>query len=245
MVLDAGVNEVTAEVLASCPQAEDLKTVIAPNSQVTLPTNEQIAIPATNPAEVAARVDREVERLVGSISPNVLLVPNDPGYAIPATYWAAQSGDVILFGDNPLPAPTREALARRNGKAIIYTLGSFDTNAISQFGTVRNIDARNEIGAAIAMAQYIDESTDVGWGIDTNKFGWRVDANYNFVLANRESPEMAIAGVSLGRFGKFGPLLWVERDRSDKNVSVGDRQIIAYFRNKTQAQVLPAKSLVM
>ncbi|WGV24999.1 hypothetical protein [Halotia branconii] len=71
--------------------------------------------------------------------------------------------------------PTHKVLARRNEKVIIYTLVSFNTNTLSQFGTVRNIAANNDIGAAIAMAQYIDESINVGWGFDTNKFGWRVN----------------------------------------------------------------------
>lgn len=55
---------------------------------------------------------------------------------------------------------------------------------------------RNPTLAAIEMTKYINESTDVGWGINTNEFGWRTNANYNFVLANQDAPEMAIAGVS-------------------------------------------------
>lgn len=55
-----------------------------------------------------------MERLAGTPSGNVLLVPDDPLYAIPAAYWAAQSGDVVLFGGDPLPEAKRQALARRN-----------------------------------------------------------------------------------------------------------------------------------
>lgn len=53
-----------------------------------------IAIQAPTAAELAARVDEAVERLSGKPQANVLLVPDDPGYAVPAAYWAAQSGDV-------------------------------------------------------------------------------------------------------------------------------------------------------
>lgn len=59
-------------------------------------------------------MDSLVERLAGTPSGNVLLVPDDPLYAIPAAYWAAQSGDVVLFGGDPLPEAKRQALARRN-----------------------------------------------------------------------------------------------------------------------------------
>ena len=168
----------------------------------------------SNPAALAASVDATTATISGSPTTNILLVSEDPGFAIPAAYWAAQSGDTVLFANDELPEATREALSRRNGEARIYTLG-VDGAALGldEFGTYKNLSANNKITAALEMAEFYDEDNDFGWGFDLNNFGWRVNAHYNFVLANQELPEMAIAGVSLGRFGKFGPLLWTDRDR--------------------------------
>lgn len=165
-------------------------------------------------AALAASVDATTATISGSLTTNVLLVSEDPGFAIPAAYWAAQSGDAVLFASDELPEATREALSRRNGEARIYTLG-VDGAALGldEFGTYKNLSANNNITAALEMAEFYDEDNDFGWGFELNNFGWRVNAHYNFVLANQELPEMAIAGVSLGRFGKFGPLLWTDRDR--------------------------------
>lgn len=103
-----------------------------------------------------------------------------------------------MFAGNTLPDATREA-----GGVL----------GLDEFGTYQNLGARSGITAALKMAEFFDAENDFGWGFDLNDFGWRTDSNYDFVLANQELPEMAIAGVSLGRFGKYEPLLWTERDR--------------------------------
>ena len=77
----------------------------------------------SDPASLAAQIDAATVTIAGSITNKVLLVSEDPGYAIPAAYWAAQSGDTVLFANNELPEATREALLRRDGEARIYTLG--------------------------------------------------------------------------------------------------------------------------
>ena len=170
--------------------------------------------PESDSASLAALVDAATATIAGSPTTNVLLVSEDPGFAIPAAYWAAQSGDTVLFANNTLPEATREALSRRNGEARIYTLGvDGGTLGLDEFGTHQNLSASNNITAALEIAEFYDEDNDFGWGFELNNFGWRVNGNYNFVLANQELPEMAIAGLSLGRFGKFGPLLWTDSDR--------------------------------
>lgn len=78
---------------------------------------------------------------------------------------------------------------------------------LSQYGTVQRIAASDGLAAAVALAEYHDEPANVGWNLN----GSRYLATHNFVLANASEP--ALAGLSLARFGKFGPLLWVERDR--------------------------------
>lgn len=170
-------------------------------------TNQTVG--GANPAELAANVDDLVSRVAGNVPRNVLLVPEDPAYAIPAAYWAAQFGDVVLFSGNPLPDATRRALERRNGQARIYAIG-LDGNAqdLARYGAVQTIQARDGVSAAVAVAKFYDSVNNVGWGMDESRY----DSGHNFVLANREHPELAAAGLALARFGKFGPLLWVERD---------------------------------
>jgi hypothetical protein len=175
----------------------------------TPPATKAASVPAGNPPQVAADVDELVQRLAGQAWPNIILVPDDPVYAIPAAYWAAQSGDVILFGGDPLPEATRRALERRGGQARIYLVGpNLGVEDLSQYGAVQRIVAWDGVDAAVALAEYRDESAKVGWGLDGNRY----IATHNFVLANRDAPALAVAGLSLARFGKFGPLLWVERD---------------------------------
>lgn len=169
-----------------------------------------VQVPAGDAADVALGVDLLVERLAGGPQANILLVPEDPLYAIPAAYWAAQSGDVILFGGDPLPAATRQALERRGGQAHIYLVGPVpEPEDLSQYGSLQRIVAWNGLAAAVALAEYRDEAAGVGWGSG----GSHYIATHNFVLANRDDPMIALAGIALARFGKFGPLLWVERDR--------------------------------
>ena len=155
-------------------------------------------------------MDDTVTRIAGGVRPNIWLVPDDPSYAVPVAYWAAQSGDSVLFGGKVLPEATRRALERRGGQARIYLVGANATDEdLSRYGTVQRVVAWNGISASVAMAQYHDKAADAGWGLDAS----RSIATHNFVLANRNDSLAAVAGLSLARFGKFGPLLWVERDR--------------------------------
>ncbi len=188
----------------------DGATVVQVRMGQTSSSAEAVQVQAGTAPELAAQVDALVERLGGKVQPNVWLVPDDPGYAIPAAYWAAQSGDMVLFGGNPLPEATRQALERRGGQARIYLAGpGLESEDLSRYGTIQRIVAWDGAAAAVALASYRDEATGAGWGFD----GSRYLTNHHFVLANRDDPAMAVAGLSLGRFGKFGPLLWVERDQ--------------------------------
>ena len=182
-------------------------SVVQVGLATSLDLDASTSIQATNPAELAAQVDSLVQQISGDFRQNVLLVPDDPGIAVPAAYYAAQSGDALLFGGNPLPEATRQALEQRSGQANIYVIG-FAPEELSQYGSVQQINTRDATTAAVALAEYYDEATDFGWGMDYTRYF----ANHNFVLANPDEPHLAVAGLSLGRFGKFGPLLWVNRD---------------------------------
>ena len=165
-------------------------------------------VQATNSPELASRVDELVQQIAGEARQNVFLVPDDPLYALPTAYWAAQSGDIVLFGGDPLPESTLQALERRGGKARIYLVGPATREDLSRYGTVKRIEGKDGVFTAVALAEYYDETADMGWGIDSSRY----DADHNFVLANLQNPALAVSGLSLARFGKFGPLLWVEKD---------------------------------
>lgn len=213
LLLDDGSEAIQSEVERLQPagvNALDGATVIRIGLDQAPDAGAEVAVLAGSGAELAARVDELVERLTGAPHPNVLLVPEDPGYALPAAYWAAQSGDALLFGGNPLPEATRQALERRGGQARIYLIGpGLEVEGLSGYGQVQQMGARDPVAAAVAIAKYHDQAAGVGWGID----GSRYFASRNFVLANQANPELAVAGLALGRFGKVGPLLWTERDR--------------------------------
>ncbi|HEX5416966.1 MAG TPA: hypothetical protein VFZ25_14985 [Chloroflexota bacterium] len=161
-------------------------------------------------AELAAAVDQLRTRLPDDGGSNVFLVPDDPRFALPAAYWAAYSGDAVLFLDTSgdLPDATRSALARRGGKANIYLLGPGVLADLGRYGTVTRIGGDDPASAAVALARFRDEAHDVGWGLD----GTRWAADHAFVLANPARPTLAAAGIPLGRLGEYGPLLWTDRD---------------------------------
>ncbi|MCL4294470.1 MAG: DUF4396 domain-containing protein [Anaerolineae bacterium] len=213
LLLDDGATEIERELDRLQPEgvnALDGATVVRISLGQTSDSEDTTQIQAGSAPELAAQVDSLIERLRGEVQPHIWLVPDDPNYAIPAAYWAAQSGDVILFGGNPLPAATRQALERRGGQARIYLVGpDVESEDLSRYGVVLRVVAWDGVAAAVALASYRDEATGAGWGLD----GTRYVTTHNFVLANRDDPALAIAGLSLGRFGKFGPLLWVERDQ--------------------------------
>lgn len=213
LLLDDGAMEIETEVDRLQPEgvsALDGATVVRISLGQTSDSEDATQIQAGSAPELAAQVDNLVERLRGEVQPHIWLVPDDPNYAIPAAYWAAQSGEVILFGGNPLPEATRQALERRDGQARIYLVGpEVESEDLSRYGVVQRVVAWDGIAAAVALASYRDEATGAGWGLD----GTRYVTTHNFVLANRDDPALAVAGLSLGRFGKFGPLLWVERDQ--------------------------------
>lgn len=168
-------------------------------------------VDGANPPELAAAVDALRQGIAGTAPRNVLLVPDDPRFALPAAYWAAASGDALLFlgANDAIPAPTRDALTRYQGQARLYVLGGTLASDLAQFGSVTQIGGAGPSGAEIALAQFRDEGADVGWGLN----GSRWAADHNVILANPDDPVLAAVGIPFGRLGTFGPLLWAGRDR--------------------------------
>lgn len=188
---------------------------------------------APGPAELAAAVDQLRMRLPGGDRLNVLLVPDDPRFALPAAYWAANAGDALLFFDpsGALPPATRSALARRTGQARIYVLGPVVPPDLAGLGVVTRIGDADPVNTAVALARFRDVAHDLGWGLD----GTRWAADHAVVLANPAYPRLAAAGIPLGRLGQPGPLLWTEPDHLATAVS----QLL--WANKPRYFVTPAE----
>ncbi len=154
--------------------------------------------------ELAANVDRLLERVSGAVSDTVVVVgTGDARYAVPAAGWAAKSGDPILFVDrDAIPAVTRRAL-ERHGRPRIYVLGPETVvsaqveRELGRLGIVRRIAGPDPVSNAIAFARFADET--FGWGV--------VDPGHGLVFVNADRPVDAIAASPLSATGTYGPIL--------------------------------------
>ncbi|MEO8092851.1 MAG: cell wall-binding repeat-containing protein [bacterium] len=166
---------------------------------------ETTEIEGSDPAEIAAEIDRLRTRLTESEPDHLLLVGADePAFAMPAAAWAARSGDPVLFleGDE-VPKPTLDAL-RRHKDVPVFVLGpedavsrrAFDAVAKASPGVVR-IAGDDPVENAVEFARYA--AGDFGWNIN--------DPGHGFVLANADRPADAGAAAPLSASGTWGPLL--------------------------------------
>jgi hypothetical protein len=164
-----------------------------------------IEVPAGDPPETAAAVDRLRERLTDRKPRNIVVVSTeDPGFAMPAAAWSARSGDPILVVERDrVPQATVEALKRHEGTPV-FLLGpesvasdevvkELEKNA----GAVERVSAEDPVASSIAFARF-----------DAGTFGWNVaDPGHGLVIANASRPLDAAAAAPLSTAGKWGPLL--------------------------------------
>ncbi len=166
-------------------------------------------VSGSNPAEVAAEVDRLRQKLTGARPRHILLASSEqPAFAMPAAAWAARSGDPVLFLEKrAAPKPTLDAL-RRHKDVPTYVLGPPSVISDKVLGAVRKvapsverIDANEDpVENAIAFARYASGS-----------FGWDInDPGHGFVIANASRPLDAAAAAPLSASGSWGPLLITE-----------------------------------
>jgi hypothetical protein len=168
---------------------------------------DSLALEGDNPAEVAARIARERERLAGKPEHVVLASSDEPAYAMPAAGWAARSGDPVLFVQRSgVPDPTRKALERLDDIAV-YVLGPesvVSDRAMKELKElspgVQRVGADGPVENAIAFARFASGS-----------FGWNInDPGHGFVVANTARPLDAAVAAPLSASGSWGPLLVTE-----------------------------------
>jgi len=162
-------------------------------------------VPGSNPAKIAAGVDRLRQKLVGAQPAHVLLVGSeDAAFAMPAAAWAARSGDPVLFmNTDSAPKPTLDAL-RGHKRVPVYALGppsAISDKALKEVEKVspgvHRVGSSDPVQNAIAFARYLNGT-----------FGWDVnDPGHGFVIASTSRPLDAAAAAPLSASGDWGPLL--------------------------------------
>ena len=172
---------------------------------------DTLEVGGSDPAELAAEVDRLRERLAGKPDHVLIVSSDEPALAMPAAGWAARSGDPVLFVDRDgVPDPTREAL-KRYEDVPAYVLGP--ESAVSSAAmkevtklvfSVERVGNEDPVANAVEFARFASGS-----------FGWNInDPGHGFVIANTDRPLDAAAAASLSGSGTWGPLL--VSDEADK-----------------------------
>ena len=165
---------------------------------------ETLEVKGSEPAELAAGIDRLRERLAGKPQHVLLVSADDPELAMPAAAWAARSGDPVLFVERDgLPAETAARLQAYEGVPV-YVLGP--PSAVSEktmkqiervTATADRLGSDDAVENAIEFARYASGS-----------FGWNInDPGHGFVIANVKRPLDAAAAAPLSASGTWGPLL--------------------------------------
>ena len=129
-------------------------------------------IPGNDIYAIASGIDRFFSVARSKPANDVVVTTGEAsGFAMPASAWAARSGDSVLFvKQNAIPAFTRSAL-RRHSHPNIYVLGpptaisSAVARSLKRYGKVTRIDGPTPVQNAIAFTRY--SSHGFGWGITT------------------------------------------------------------------------------
>ncbi|HEY5429520.1 MAG TPA: cell wall-binding repeat-containing protein [Solirubrobacteraceae bacterium] len=191
------------------------------------------AVTGSDPYALAAGIDRLASAVAGRPSPDVVIASaTNPGYAMPAAGWAAESGDPILFvSATDVPAATRQALLSHQ-RPHIYVLGppSVISAAIvaqlSRYGSVKRVGADDPAANSVAFAAYRDPACPYGQPCAhvPNSFGWAVRSpGHGYVLLNASRPLDAAAAAALSGSGDYGPQLLLD------NPSSLPKSVLTYF----------------
>jgi len=183
-----------------------------------------VGIKGSDPYVLAAGIDRFASATAGHPSTSVVIASADnPGYAMPAAGWAAESGDSILFvSRSAVPSATRQAL-RSHGRPNIYVLGPPSVisgsvlSQLSKYGTVRRVGTQDPAANSVAFAIYRDPPCPNGQPCAhvPGSFGWAMRSpGHGYVLMNAGRTLDAAAAAPLSASGSYGPALLVDSPTS-------------------------------
>jgi hypothetical protein len=182
---------------------------------VPAPAGERTAqISGADPFTLAAAINRFASAVAGRPSPDVVVASaDDPGYAMPAAGWAAESGDPILFvSSSGVPAATRQALLS-DQRPHIYILGPTSViprtvyKQLSKYGSVKRITGSDPSANSVAFAIYRDPPCTTGQPCAhvPGSFGWALRSpGHGYVLLNQSRPLDAAAAAPLSASGSYG-----------------------------------------
>ncbi|MBA2504391.1 MAG: cell wall-binding repeat-containing protein [Thermoleophilaceae bacterium] len=165
---------------------------------------KSVQVSGKDPYEVAAAIDRFSSVARGEPTKDVVVTTGERAeYALPASAYAASSGDSVLYAQrSKVPAATVAAL-KAHQKPNIYILGPesvIDKTAekeLAKYGKVRRVDGPTPVQNAIEFARF--SASGFGWGISV--------PGHNFTLADTARPLDAAPAAALGTNGVFAPLL--------------------------------------
>jgi hypothetical protein len=147
-------------------------------------------------------------------SPVVVVITNeDPAYALPAAYAAAQfQAPVVPLVNGELPGTVADAMQGISERLLLlaapaHLLLPETIEELEQYGVVEVVAAPNIFRHALLWAR--GRWGRFGWGMDER---WESDGYYYFALANPADPGFAAAGLPMAYRGNYGPLLYTQRD---------------------------------
>ncbi|MQA75162.1 MAG: hypothetical protein GEU88_12595 [Solirubrobacterales bacterium] len=168
-----------------------------------------LEVSGSEPAELAAEIDRLRDRLAGAPEHVLIASSDEPAFAMPAAGWAARSGDPVLFVERDrVPAPTARALEAYK-RVPVYVLGPEDAISAKTVkrledltsAGVQRVGAADPVASSVEFARYSSET-----------FGWNInDPGHGFVIASADRPLDAAAAAPLSASGTWGPLLVSDR----------------------------------
>lgn len=167
-------------------------------------------ITGANPAALARAIDAYYAKITGEYpKASIIGSMEHMEFSMPAVNWIAHMPETLLYvSNNEVPQESKDALQKRDGKAIMYILGPEEAvsskveNELKAYGKTVRISGKDHISNSIAFAKYKDKDTGFGWGI--------TDPGHNFSFINLKTAELAVAAAPFSHLGKHAPLLWID-----------------------------------
>lgn len=193
-------------------------------------------IEGTDPAKFAADIDRVYAEVAGEVPESVIIVsPEEKSklFSLPAVNWIAHMPEPVLFvNKDDIPEATLAALEVRKKKPNMYILGPESViskkveEQLSEIGTVTRIAGEDPVSNAISFAQFKDQDTGFGWGMN--------EPGHGLSFVSTETPELAIAAAPFSHLGKHAPLIWLENGQPHEDIYKFLASIRPTFTNNPQ-----------
>ncbi len=150
-------------------------------------------------------------RLLATSPVVVLIASEEPAYALPAAYAAAQFRAPVVTLDE-----AADVLADVRDKVLLVAaperlVPDEALVDLAAFGAVERVAADGIYRHALVWAERA--WGDFGWGIDPS---FHRDTYVNFTLTNPTDPGFAAAGLPMAWLGNYGPLLYTPHDDLDE-----------------------------